>query len=238
MTARAGNLSWAYYSAPIQKFLQDRDGCLAALASHGAAAGSVEGAQMGAWESQVNCLQKALLGMEGKILLEFVVPRIGSRIDAVVLFQEAVVVLEFKISTEKGKELGQEGYRQVWDYALDLKNFHKASHDLEIVPILVGRDTRSADNKLMQRAEDGVYCPMKTDFDGLRPLLEKIIREAKGKSIDLESWEKSSYLPTPSIVEAAQAVFSNNTVDNILLNEAKENLGSTFRTVEQIIEGA
>jgi hypothetical protein len=193
---------------------------------------------MGAWESQVNCLQKALLGMEGKILLEFVVPRIGSRIDAVVLFQEAVVVLEFKISTEKGKELGQEGYRQVWDYALDLKNFHKASHDLEIVPILVGRDTRSADNKLMQRAEDGVYCPMKTDFDGLRPLLEKIIREAKGKSIDLESWEKSSYLPTPSIVEAAQAVFSNNTVDNILLNEAKENLGSTFRTVEQIIEGA
>jgi hypothetical protein len=77
---------------------------------------------MGAWEAQIDCLQQALLGMEGKILLEFVVPRIGSRIDAVLLFEQAVVVLEFKVSTAKGKELGQEGYRQVWDYALDLKS--------------------------------------------------------------------------------------------------------------------
>ena len=238
MTLKAGNLSWAYYSAPIQKFLQDRDGCLAALASHGAAAGSVEGAQMGAWEAQIDCLQQALLGMEGKILLEFVVPRIGSRIDAVLLFEQAVVVLEFKVSTEKGKELGQEGYRQVWDYALDLKNFHQASHDLEIVPILVGRETRSVDNKLTERADDGVYRPLRTDFEGLRSVLEKAIHEVKGKRIDAGSWEKASYLPTPSIVEAAQAVFSNNTVDNILLNEAKENLGRTFQTVDQIIEGA
>lgn len=238
MVAKVRNLSWAYYSAPISKFLHDQNGCLAELAKYGAAAGSVEGPQMGAWEAQIECLQKVLLGFEGKILLEFVVPRIGSRIDAVLLFDQVVVVLEFKVATEKGKELGQEGYRQVWDYALDLKNFHKSSHDLEIVPILVGRETRSADNKLTQRADDGVYCPMKTDFDGLKPLIEKILREAKGKSIDVESWEKSSYLPTPSIVEAAQAVFSNNTVDNILLNEAKENLGKTFRTVEQIIEVA
>ena len=86
MTANAGNLSWAYYSAPISKFLHDQNGCLAELAKCGAAAGSVEGLQMGAWEAQIECLQKALLGLEGKILLEFVVPRIGSRIDAVLLF--------------------------------------------------------------------------------------------------------------------------------------------------------
>jgi hypothetical protein len=171
---------------------------------------------MGAWEAQVDCLQQALLGMEGKILLEFVVPRIGSRIDAVLLFEQVIVVLEFKVSTEKGNELGQEGYRQVWDYALDLKNFHKASHDLEIVPILVGRETRSVDNKLTERADDGVYRPLRTDFKGLRSVIEKAIHEVKGKRIDAESWGKASYLPTPSIVEAAQAVFSSNTVDNIL----------------------
>ena len=238
MTANAGNLSWAYYSAPISKFLHDQNGCLAELAKCGAAAGSVEGLQMGAWEAQIECLQKALLGLEGKILLEFVVPRIGSRIDAVLLFEQVVVVLEFKVSTEKGKELGQEGYRQVWDYALDLKNFHKASHDLEIVPILVGREARSLDKKLNERADDGVYRPLRTNFEELRSVLEKVIHEVKGRIIGVERWEKASYLPAPSIVEAAQAVFSNNTVDNILLNEAKENLAKTFQTVEQIIDGA
>jgi len=238
MTANAGNLSWAYYSAPISKFLHDQNGCLAELAKCGAAAGSVEGPQMGAWEAQIECLQKALLGLEGKILLEFVVPRIGSRIDAVLLFEQVVVVLEFKVSTEMGKELGQEGYRQVWDYALDLKNFHKASHDLEIVPILVGREARSVDKKLNERADDGVYRPLRTNFEELRSVLEKVIHEVKGKIIGGERWEKASYLPAPSIVEAAQAVFSNNKVDNILLNEAKENLAKTFQTVEQIIDGA
>jgi hypothetical protein len=238
MVSRKEGLSWAYYSAPISKFVHDQNGCLAELAKYGAAEGSVEGPQMGAWEAQIECLQKAILGIDGKILLEFVVPRIGSRIDAVLLLEQAVVVLEFKVATEKKKELGQEGYQQVWDYALDLKNFHKASHDLEVVPILVGRQIRRADNKLTERADDGVYRPIRTDFVGLRAVLKKINCEVKGKRIDAESWEKASYLPTPSIVEAAQAVFSSNTVDNILLNEAKENLGRTFQTVEQIIEGA
>ena len=70
MVASSGGFSWAYYSAPIGKFLQDRDGCLAALAKYGAAAGAVEGPQMGAWEKQIECLQRALAGMEGRILFE------------------------------------------------------------------------------------------------------------------------------------------------------------------------
>jgi DUF2075 family protein len=238
MEPRKEGLSWAYYSAPISKFVHDQNGCLAELAKYGAAEGSVEGPQMGAWEAQIECLQKSILGIDGKILLEFVVPRIGSRIDAVLLLEQAVVVLEFKVATEKKKELGQEGYQQVWDYALDLKNFHKASHDLEVVPILVGRQIRRADNKLTERADDGVYRPIRTDFEGLRAVLKKINCEVKGKRIDAESWEKASYLPTPSIVEAAQAVFSSNAVDNILLNEAKENLGKTFKTLERIITKA
>lgn len=238
MLAKLKGLSWAYYSACIGEFLRDGRGCLAELAKCGAAEGSVEGSQMGAWEAQIECLQKSLLGIDGKILLEFVVPRIGSRIDAVLLLDHAVVVLEFKVSNQSRKEPGQEGYQQVWDYALDLKNFHKASHDLEIVPILIGRQSINRDNKLTERADDGVYRPIRTDFGGLRPVLQNIIRELKGNKIDKENWEKASYLPTPSIVEAAQAVFSSNAVDNILLNEAKENLGKTFETLQRIITKA
>ena len=157
MVARSGGFSWAYYSAPIGKFLQDGDGCLAALAKYGAAAGSVEGAQMEAWEKQIECLQRALAGMEGRILFEFVVPRIGSRIDVVLLLEQAVVVVEFKVGTDGGREAGNEGYRQVWDYGLDLKNFHRGSHDLEIVPVLVTGKGRAWNGKMTERAEDGVY---------------------------------------------------------------------------------
>ena len=90
----------AYYSASIEEFLKRPDNCIAELARQGAAEGSVEGPQMGAWDQQMDCLQKALAGMRGHIFLEFVVPRIGSRIDAVVLSGPVLFVIEFKVSME------------------------------------------------------------------------------------------------------------------------------------------
>ena len=141
----------AYYSAAIEDFLKKPDSCIAALARQGAAEGSVEGPQMGAWDQQMDCLQEALQGMPGHILLEFVVPRIGSRVDVIVLTGPVLFVIEFKVSMEsnaakKGKQTRRPvltgGYNQVWDYALDLKNFHKASHNLPIVPSLVSSEVR------------------------------------------------------------------------------------------------
>lgn len=234
----------AYYSASIEEFLEKPDTCIAELARHGAAEGSVEGPQMGAWGQQMDCLQEALRGMRGQIFLEFVVPRIGSRVDTIVLCGPALFVIEFKMSLEdkavkKGKRTKRPalsgGYNQVWDYALDLKNFHKASHDLPIVPILVSPDITKPDICLTEAGPDGVYRPLRTNYKGLRKLMDLSRRTIQGPVIDIEVWREASYQPTPSIVEAAQAVFSGNAVDNILLNEAKENLGKTFRSVERII---
>lgn len=238
MVAKPEGLSWAYYSARIGEFLRDGRSCLAELARYGAAAGSVEGPQMGAWEKQVECLQRALQGMDGRILFEFVVPRIGSRIDVVLLLERVLVVMEFKVSGDGAVEQGTEGYRQVWDYGLDLKNFHKGSHDLEIVPILVSPKGRGWTGKLPDRAADGVYAPIWTNLEGVRGVLEGVVAGVRGKEVKAEEWEEKSYQPTPSIIQAAQAVFSGNTVDHLLLNEAKENLGTTFRAVEEIIEGS
>lgn len=234
----------AYYSASIEEFLKRPDNCIAELARQGAAEGSVEGPQMGAWDQQMDCLQKALAGMRGHIFLEFVVPRIGSRIDAVVLSGPVLFVIEFKMSMESNTAKKEKrtkkasvagGYNQVWDYALDLKNFHKASHELPIVPILVSADVTKPDMQLSEAASDRVYQPLQTNYAGLRHLIDLAKQQIQGPAIDIPAWKEASYQPTPSIVEAAQAVFSGNAVDNILLNEAKENLGKTFQSVESII---
>jgi len=199
---------------------------------------------MGAWDQQMDCLQKALAGMRGHIFLEFVVPRIGSRIDAVVLSGPVLFVIEFKVSMESNTAKKEKrtkkasvagGYNQVWDYALDLKNFHKASHELPIVPILVSADVTKPDMRLSEAASDRVYRPLQTNYAGLRHLIDLAKQQIQGPAIDIPAWKEAGYQPTPSIVEAAQAVFSGNAVDNILLNEAKENLGKTFQSVESII---
>lgn len=234
----------AYYSASIEEFLKRPDNCIAELARQGAAEGSVEGPQMGAWDQQMDCLQKALAGMRGHLFLEFVVPRIGSRIDAVVLSGPVLFVIEFKVSMESNTAKKEKrtkkasvagGYNQVWDYALDLKNFHKASHELPIVPILVSAEVTKPDMRLSEAASDRVYRPLQTNYAGLRHLIDLAKQQIQGPAIDIPAWKEASYQPTPSIVEAAQAVFSGNAVDNILLNEAKENLGKTFQSVESII---
>jgi len=234
----------AYYSAAIDEFLKKPDSCIANLARQGAADGSVDGAQMGAWDQQLVCLQEALQGMNGHIFLEFVVPRVGCRVDTIVIAGPVLFVIEFKVSMDiKNQQTGKKkkrlassgGFNQVWDYALDLKNFHRASHDLPIIPILVSNDSATLDASLSEGAPDQVYRPIQTNFAGLRHLMDLALEKIQGRDIDIQAWGEASYQPTPSIVEAAQAVFSGNAVDNILLNEGKENLEKTFRSVEEII---
>jgi hypothetical protein len=60
---------------------------------------------------------------------EFDIPRLGSRIDAVVVAGATVLPIEFKIGEAHFDRCAHD---QAWDYALDLKNFHAASqgHDL------------------------------------------------------------------------------------------------------------
>ena len=102
--------------------------------------------------------------MDGTLFLEFVVPRIGSRLDAVLISGPAIFAIEFKV--------GESIYRrtdinQVWDYALDLKNFHKGSHEAPIVPILVATEAPSSDTVLPVPHADGVYPHTRCSATGL-----------------------------------------------------------------------
>src|SRR5690606_7854056 len=99
---------------------------------------AVSTAQMDAWLAQILSLKRSLACLEGYIALEFAIPRTGRRIDAVVILKSICFVIEYKVGEE---EYPNHAIEQVWDYALDLKNFHAASHDIPVVPVLVLRRT-------------------------------------------------------------------------------------------------
>src|ERR1051326_8385650 len=156
------SLSTAYYSAGVPAFLADMtESIVGALTMR---SGSVDAPQRDAWVDEIRILKTALAGRDGTVFLEFDVPRIGSRIDAVLVAGPAVVVIEFKVGEHTYETADR---NQVWDYALDLKNFHQASHAAPIVPILVATEAADAEPRLPSPAEDGVYPPMMCSADRL-----------------------------------------------------------------------
>ena len=89
----------AYYAADIAQFASSS---VAAILGNLAANTDfdIELAQRNAWSEQIPILKTALSGIEGSIFLEFVVPRIGSRIDAVLVSGPVLFVIEFKVGAE------------------------------------------------------------------------------------------------------------------------------------------
>jgi len=192
--------------------------------------------QRDAWSIQIDLLQAALQGIGGTLLLEFDVPRIGSRIDAVVLSGPAIFVIEFKVGESR---FLRDDINQVWDYALDLKNFHAASHSAPILPILVSTGTALSARRFHEVSTDGVFVPAHCSGDGLRNLLDQGLSMVSGPEIDGVDWARSPYRPTPTIIQAARALYAQHSVAEIARNDAgTQNLGVTSRRVEELIETA
>src|SRR5581483_2756607 len=163
-------------------------------------------------------------------------PRIGSRIDAVVIVGPIVFVLEFKVGAS---EHTRDQRNQVWDYALDLKYFHRGSHDAPIVPILVATEATYSDAQLGNPFLDDVFPPALTNVEGLRHLLDDGISRITGTTIEPIEWAKAPYKPTPTIIEAARALYAQHSVDEISRSDAgARNLAETSRRIETLIDEA
>ena len=224
----------ACYSSSVDAFLgADVNSVVGALTLGSQFA--VEERQRDAWRDEVDVLKAALAGVQGTVFMEYAVPRIGSRIDAVVVSGPVVVVVEFKVGARAVERAAE---NQVWDYALDLKNFHLGSHHAPIVPIVVA--THAPDSPVMLPAPhaDGVYRPIRTNTAGLRPVIALVTREVAGPPIDAGAWGRAPYRPTPTIIEAAQALYANHSVEAIARNEAGENLCTTSACVEVAVDRA
>jgi hypothetical protein len=191
--------------------------------------------QRDAWLTQTAILQEQLNGLGGTVFLEFNIPRMGKRIDAVLVIGPVLFVVEFKVGESSFDRAAKE---QVWDYALDLKNFHLASHTLPIVPILVATEALGGKDPL-QRDPDGVYRPLRVGRNALREALERALAEMSGPHIEADAWAQSPYRPTPTIIEAARALYAQHSVEAIARFDAgAKNLALTSARVESLVEQA
>ncbi len=225
----------AYYWATVQEFVSADPtyitGRLVSSQGH-----DVELEQLRAWQEEIAILAPVLRGIPGTIYLEFDIPRLASRIDAVLIGGPAILAIEFKI----GERLYRTAhYNQVWDYALDLKNFHRASHDAPIFPLLVATEAVQGDANWSDEHADRVRPPRRCTTSGIGAAVRDALSIAHGSPLDAAEWGKAPYHPTPTIIEAARSLYSQHSVEAISRHDAgATNLSVTSAAVESIIEGA
>lgn len=225
-------LSRAYYDASFGDFLKAGDDEVIGRLSLNSEQ-SLEQAQRTAWVVELQILRRALHNQDGYLLLEYSIPRMGRRADAVLLLPRAVVVVEFKVGESDYKVSAVD---QATDYALDLKNFQKESHDKSVVPVLVA--TKGPERPIsLLRYPDGLYRPVCTNADGFSDVLEAVAEQVCGEDIAYTTWLDSIYSPTPTIVEAAQALYQRHTIEEISRSEAgAENLTATANAISRIVD--
>ena len=191
--------------------------------------------QRNAWIYEIVFLKNLLRNKSsGQIIFEYSIPRLGKRIDAVLLLHGIVFVLEFKVGAA---EYSRQDLEQVWDYALDLKNFHEASRNLTIVPILVATNADSSSvSKEFSQYADHVFEPIFSNAESLPQIIAQFVDEY-AQDIDLSRWVFSRYMPTPTIIQAASSLYLNHSVADITKTEASGvNLQRTSEFVMNIID--
>src|SRR6266516_2160359 len=192
--------------------------------------------QRDAWLAQIEILRSQLKGIEGSVFFEFNIPRMGRRVDVILVIRSFVFALEFKVGE---KMFDRAAIDQVWDYALDLKNFHEASHDISIAPILVVTDAPVSPKISFEADADKVYRPVLVNAAGLREALDLVLGGASGSTLDAQAWSRASYHPTPTIVEAARALYAQHSVEAIARFDAgAQNLHVTSRRIEELVDEA
>ena len=223
-----------YYQNSVAGFLADsEDAVLGALARSNTF--DLVDLQRNAWLYEIRLLKDMLRAeLAGQVVFEYSIPRLGKRIDVVLLLHGIVFVLEFKVGAE---EYLRQDLEQVWDYALDLKNFHEASRDLPIVPILVATDADSASvKKEVSHYDDQVFEPISANAEALPGIIAQFIADY-ARDTDLSRWVFSRYMPTPTIIQAASSLYLNHSVADITKTEASgENLQRTSEFVMRVID--
>lgn len=226
----------AYYQNSISSFLQqDPNFIIGQLAQNNDF--SLEVTQRNAWQEEIQILQSCLTPYEGDIFFEFSIPRMGSRIDVLLLIQPVIFVLEFKVGE---KHFTPYAIDQVYDYALDLKNFHETSHHACIAPVLIATHAKEKPFTLISsHQQDGLLEPITCNLQQLPNAIQKTLEFASDAQPLASNWNEGRYCPTPTIIEAAKALYHGHNVANISRSDASaKNLQQTTQAISKIIDDA
>ena len=228
----------AYYCNSIPGFIRDNStSIIGQLVKHSF---DINKEQSDAWENQISELQNRLekCGMEGDIIFEYDIVRLGKRIDVILLIRHMVFSLEFK----NGKNIfTAQDAQQAEDYAIDIKNFHKESEDLYVCPILIA--TKADPYKKKQSSgcyPDKQIHLQRENIETLIPKVSEILNlYGEDKEIDFEKWFNSPYYPTPTIVAAAVEAYSSHNLSQIAQSEAgQENINLCEAKINEVISYA
>ncbi len=222
-----------YYSDTISNFLTaSQDEILGKLVKSNDF--SLEQTQRDAWLGEIQILKKTLLPYTGSVYFEYSIPRMGKRIDVVVITGSAIFVLEFKVGE---KEFSSSAIDQVWDYALDLKNFHETSHKHFIAPVLIATQAMNLPVVISTTPHnDKILFPVKCNVELLEQVITDVLSFTEGEIINPIEWETGRYQPTPTIIEAAMALYNGHSVNEISRSDASAiNLSDTTDAVSEII---
>jgi len=187
------------------------------------------------WEQQIPILKRALAEYNGTIFFEFSIPRMGKRVDALIIIENVILVIEFKVGESKFHQYQVE---QVWDYALDLKHFHKPSHKAAIVPIIIATEAKSSFIEIQTTSHnDNLIKPIRVTTADLSLVIKEVLSFFNdNEQIDSDTYSRGSYSPTPTIIEAAVSLYKTHSVENITRNDAAAiNLSNTTDTISEVI---
>lgn len=223
-----------YYSDTIPNFLKRNENEILGILTQ-ASDFSLEQPQRDAWLAEIQILREVLSSYNGSIYFEYSIPRMGKRIDVILVIDTVIFVLEFKVGEGS---FHSHALDQVWDYALDLKNFHETSHDLYIAPILIATNAKDGfSNIATTHHNDKLLLPITCNEESLSQVIQTTLQMFDGDNIDSTKWEAGRYQPTPNIVEAAMALYNGHSVEEISRSDASAiNLSQTSDAVSEIIE--
>lgn len=222
-----------FYSNTISKFLTtSTNEILGTLAEKNGF--TLEITQKNAWLQQIYILHEVLKDFAGSIYFEYSIPRMGRRIDVVLIIENVIFVLEFKVGEKRFLSNDED---QVYDYALDLKNFHETSHNHLIAPILIATEANETIALIESTSHnDDILQPIKSNSRLLKEIISNVLNYADGDVISSNIWEAGRYSPTPTIIEAATALYNGHDVAEISRSDASaKNLKTTSAVLSNII---
>ncbi len=226
-----------YYSNTFAQFSQQSTDEILGIMARNSDFDDVQ-EQKHSWIFQIECLRNVLGGFTGSLYFEYSIPRMGSRIDVVLIIRHVIFVLEFKVGATRFDRGSKE---QVWDYGLDLKNFHKTSHDAIVAPVLIATEARSGIslNDWKLDPDRLISPPLCANVANLRNAIEAVLTLEETEGINSDEWADGQYSPTPTIIEAATALYREHSVENIARTDASaRNLRETGRAISEIIANA
>jgi hypothetical protein len=193
--------------------------------------------QRDAWKYQAEHTKTVALKVpRAHFYFEFSIPRMGRRADVIIISEGLLFVIEYKVGEVDFEKASKE---QVLGYALDLKQFHSSSHDCLIVPVLIATRAVAQENVQIEWGNDRLAKTLCLHPEILASTLQQATAQFGVAGFAPEEWVNGIYKPTPTIIEAAQALYAGHSIKEISRSEATvEHLEETGDYINKVIQEA